>query len=206
MDTMRPRIALLSCVICVISATAVSAPKRAIGDARDELEPPAQHAGGPDTTLVRALGYAFEPTPVEVRALAIEDLGFLGDSRALNALAQLCLDPNPALARAAIRAIGAIRNPRAEEILSNVVRHPGIPEATKLKALELLPFQNSWTALRFVSQVARSTPVTNVVLFARRMLTELPQGDAPTPARAPTIDLDSGTPTPAAPGSMGDTP
>ncbi len=199
---MRTRLPpLLSCLVC---ATAVSAPKKAIGDARDDLQPLSRCSSGPDTTLVRALEYAFEPAPVEVRAQAIEDLGFLGDQRALNALAQLCLDPNPVLARAAVRAVGAIRAPRAEEILANVVRHPTVPETTKLKALELLPFQNSWSSIRFVSQVARWGPVTNVVLAARRLAIELPRGEAPSPA--PSSELDAGTPTPAAPGDQGDPP
>jgi hypothetical protein len=187
MKTMRTtRSVRLFWSLCLLSGAALATPpKKAIGEAKED-DPvvcpalPASPLSVGDVALFRALSWAFEPAPIEVRAQAIEDLGFLGDARALNALAQLCLDPNPALARAAIRAIAAIRHPRAEEILSNVIRHPNVPEPTKQRALELLPYQNTWSSLRFIRlTAAQTTATTSVVLLARRMSAELPQRPLP---------------------------
>jgi hypothetical protein len=190
--TMNCRLALLC---CLFAQTALSAPpKKAIGNVHDEfpLDPPAPPRG-PDAALLRALGFAFEPLPPEVRVQAIEDLGFLGDPRVLNPLAQLCLDPNPAFARAAVRAIAVFQHPRAEEILSNVIRHPNIPATVKLRAIELLPYQNTWTSIRLVFQIARSATVNDVVLAARRLAAELPQAIPAAPARPrPPGPLDFG--------------
>lgn len=184
MRTTRSRRLIWS--LCLLSVQALAVPpKKAIGDAKED-DPvicpaaPAPAFNGADVALFRGVSWAFEPAPIEVRVQAIEDLGFLGDARALNALAQLCLDPNPALARAAIRAIAAIRHPRAEEILSNVVKHPNVPEATKQRALELLPYQNTWSSLRFIRITgAQTTATTSVVLQARRMSADLPQKPTP---------------------------
>ncbi len=153
---------------------------RAIGSSKDDdapVCPPALRGSEKaDVAFMRALGWAFEPAPLEVRAQAIEDLGFLGDPRALNPLAQICLDPNPTLAKAAVRAIAAIRHPRAEEILSNVVRHPTVSEQTRLRALELLPYQNTWSSLRFISQTAAATNGSPaLMLLARRLTDDLPR-------------------------------
>jgi hypothetical protein len=151
-----------------------------LGSAKDDDDvcPKCPRVGpvpGADLALFRGLLFATEPSPVEVRVQAIEDLGFLQDPRALNFLAQLIFDPNPAIWTAAFRAIGAIRHPRAEEILSNVIRHPSLSEGHKLKALEFLPFQNTPSALRFVSQLpqASSVPVS-VQAMSRRILLEVP--------------------------------
>lgn len=163
-------------------------PKKGIGSVKEDDESPGQAAttgpSGADLALFRAMLWAFEPAPMEIRVLAVEDLGLLGDPRGLNAAAQFALDPNPQLARAAIRAIAAIRHPRAEEILSNIVRHPTIPEATKVWALESLPFQNTWSALRFVQSSARNSALPYTVLnTARRVAQALPaQPAAPPPA------------------------
>ena len=168
---------------CALSAPALAYPQnKAIGSAKedDECLPCPKPAGlvvaGADVALTRALLWAVEPAPVEVRALAVEDLGLLGDTRALNALAQLSLDPNPRIATAAIRATGLIRHPRAEEILSNVVRHPSLPEALKVQAISLLPFQNSDSSARFLGQVARTTTLSlGVQAAARGALSGVPQ-------------------------------
>lgn len=109
-----------------------------------------------DQALLRAMGWAVEPAPLEIRAQAIEDLGLLGDSRALNLLAQLSVDPNPIIASAAVRALSSMRHPRAEEILGNIVRHPTLPESLKLQALTMLPFQNTWSAFHSVATMART--------------------------------------------------
>lgn len=185
MTHMSFRSVLLGAVLA--SAAQAAAPKKSIGSAKEDECPqgPQASLAGADLALFRALQWAFEPAPLEIRAQAIEDLGLLGDARALNAAAQLVLDPNSRLSRAAVRAIAAIRHPRAEEILSNVVRHPSIPEAVKVAALELLPFQNSWSALRFVQSSARNTALPyNVLNAARRVAQSLPAAPAPVPPAA----------------------
>lgn len=113
-----------------------------------------------DMGLVQAMLFAVEPAPIEIRVRAVEDLGLLGDPRALNLLSQLVLDPNRGLQAAAVRAVASIQHPRAEEILGNVVRHPTLGEPLKLQALRSVIFQNSRTALRLVAQVARSGTFT----------------------------------------------
>jgi hypothetical protein len=189
----------LPLALALVATTAFAAgPARratAIGSAKeDEPCPAARDVGAQEVAFVRALTWAFEPAPAEVRAQAIEDLGLLGDVRALNALAQLVLDPNPALARAAVRAVGSLRHPRAEEILANVVRHPNVPEAVKLVAIDLVPYQNTFTALRFVHFVSRNrvqVPGT-VQQAARALAAVVPE---PTPEQAlPVL-----APAPAAP-------
>jgi hypothetical protein len=174
MTTMR--LALLT-VVALSTLALARAPSR-IGSSREEecpAPPPAQERTA-DLVLLRALGWAFEPAPVEVRAQAIEDLGLLGDPRALNALAELCFDPNPVLSKAAVRAIASIRAPRAEEILANVVRHPGVTEATRVRALELLPYQNTWSALRFIHFTAsQPNPSAAVGNTAARLSRDLPR-------------------------------
>ncbi|MFZ5446179.1 MAG: HEAT repeat domain-containing protein [Myxococcota bacterium] len=151
---------LLAAAVLLSSWAAFAAgpkkPAGTIGSAKeDEPCPAAASTSGPDLAVLRGIQWAFEPAPIEVRGQAIEDLGLLGDPRALNPLAVLSLDPNPAVSRAAIRAVGLIRHPRAEEILSNIVRHPSAPLAAKQQALSLVPFQNTPTALRFVHQTSR---------------------------------------------------
>lgn len=149
------------------------------GNTKDDEEPAARKADvatpGPDVALLRGILFATEPNPLEVRTQAIEDLGLLGDARALNPLAQMVFDPNPAVWTAALRAIGAIRHPRAEEILSNIVRHPSLSEAHKLKALEYLPFQNTPSAIRFIASVQRTTTLPiGVQNLGRRIMLEIP--------------------------------
>lgn len=186
------------------STTLAAGPARrpaAIGSAKeDEPCPAPKDVGAREVAFVRAVTWAFEPAPPEVRAQAIEDLGLLGDARALNPLAQLSLDPNPALARAAVRAVGAIRHPRAEEILSNVVRHPSVPEAVKVLAMELVPCQNTFTALRFVHLVSRNqVQIPQAVQHVARGLAALvpePTAEQATPGFAPA-------PAAAAPASLG---
>ena len=183
--TRMPR--LLS-LLPLLALPALAAPgpspmmKKAIGSAKEDDPPPPPKPAlppraGPDVALLRGLMWAFEPAPSEIRQLAIEDLGLLGDARALNALAQIATDPNPALARAAIRAVALIRHPRAEEILSNVVRHPMLAEPTKLLALELLPYQNTDSAIHFMQQISRTTTfATSLQYAARNTLAEIPSG------------------------------
>jgi hypothetical protein len=106
-----------------------------------------------DRALARALIVVFDPAPEEIRVLAVENLGLLGDPRALNVPAPLLLEPNPRISAAALRAIRAFQTPRAEEILQNVVRHPKMGEPAKAEALQALMFQRSATAREFLESV-----------------------------------------------------
>jgi hypothetical protein len=171
--------ALITC-LCLAAPALAQPRKSAFGNTKDDEDPapkkiaPAPTAG-PDLALLRGLLFATEPNPLEVRAQAIEDLGLLGDARALNPLAGMIFDPNPTIWAAALRAIGAIRNPRAEEILSNIIRHPSLSEAHKLKALEYLPFQNTASAIRFIASVQRTTTLpSGVQNLGRRIMLEVP--------------------------------
>lgn len=182
---MNPMTRLALAALCGLSFTAAAAvPKRgvAIGSAKEDEPCPKAATSGPDLAFLRALTWAFEPAPMEIRGQAIEDLGFLGDTRALNPLASMSLDANPAIARAAVRAVGSLRHPRAEEILENLVRHPNAPIATKQLALSLLPFQNTATALRFIHFTARQpTGAYELLSQARALSAALP---VPTPEQA----------------------
>lgn len=188
--------------LCCLSLHAVAASKRgaAIGSAKEDEPCPASSNkvsnSGADLALLRGLTWSFEPAPLEIRGQAIEDLGLLGDARALNPLAGMSLDANPAIAKAAVRAIANIRNPRAEEILSNLVRHPTAPLPTKQLALALLPFQNTATALRFIHATARQpTGAYELLQQARALSAMLP---VPTPEQAlPPLAAPTPTPTPA---------
>lgn len=177
---------LLVGVVLTSGAVLAAAPKNkgSIGDAKDDdppvptqsaVKPAAAGNGDADVGLLRGLMYAFEPAPTEIRVQAIEDLGLLGDPRALNPLAELLVDPNPQVQLAALRAVGLIRAPRAEEILSNVVRHPTMPEYLKLKAVDYVLFQNTRGAVYFLWQVASAnTWGYNVQNKARQTLMEVP--------------------------------
>ncbi len=134
-----------------------------LGNAKDDLgidKTPVLLEGAPlpvagqDLALLRGLVWSFEPNPAEIRSIAIEDLGLLGDARALNPLAQLVVDPNPMVQVAALRAVALMRHPRAEEILCNVVRHPQLPEKLKLRALDWVVFQRTATSQTFLQQVS----------------------------------------------------
>ena len=190
--TSMARVLLLAAVTFSLAGAAVP-PRRgpvAIGSAKEDECPAVVETAGRDVAYLRAVGFAFEPAPQEIRAQAIEDLGFLGDPRALNALAVLSLDPNPVLSRAAIRAVATIRHPRAEEILGNIVRHPTVPSANRQMALSLLPFQNTVTALRTVHHTA-TLPGGHpeVMQLARALAVNLRQPTAeeavPAPAASP---------------------
>ncbi|MBX7116248.1 MAG: HEAT repeat domain-containing protein [Myxococcaceae bacterium] len=124
------------------------------GDAVVALNGLPRPTEAPDVALLRGLIWSFEPNPAEIRSLAIEDLGLLGDTRALNPLAQLVVDPNPMVQVAALRAVALMRHPRAEEILCNVVRHPQLSEKLKLRALEWVVFQRTPTSQTFLQQVS----------------------------------------------------
>ncbi len=163
-------------VVVLLAALPALAAKGKIGAKGDEEEEAAvKLPKDGDTALLKGLMFCFEPAPTEIRQLAVEDLGLLGDPRALNALAQLLMDPNPAVQQSALRAIALIRHPRAEEILANVVRHPTLSPKLKLAAIDWLVFQNTDTALGFLVGVARGTNFDFALQGqAKRALAEVP--------------------------------
>ena len=123
--------------------------------AQSASEPAVSGPTGTDAALLRGLLWATEPTPEEIRIIAIEDLALLGDPRALNPLVALVWDPNPRIQTAALRAIGLFQHPRAEEILSGVVRHPKFPDAMKIQALDGLLYQRTASARATVEASSR---------------------------------------------------
>ncbi|HEY0880491.1 MAG TPA: HEAT repeat domain-containing protein, partial [Archangium sp.] len=99
---------LLAAAVCVLSLSAIAAPPKksaAIGSSKEDEPCPAPSSvtSGADLAFIRAVQWAFEPSPPEIRTQAIEDLGLLGDARSLNLLAPLTLDANQVYARAAVR-------------------------------------------------------------------------------------------------------
>ncbi|SEN07699.1 HEAT repeat-containing protein [Stigmatella aurantiaca] len=153
---MRP-LPLASLLLLSLPVFAQATPPAPPGvQAREEPAPAAR--GGTvseDTALLRGLLWATEPTPEEVRAMAIEDLALLADPRALNPLAALLWDPSPRIQAAALRAVALFQHPRAEEILTQVVRHTQLPDALKLQALDGLLYQRTASARATVGAVSK---------------------------------------------------
>lgn len=110
---------------------------------------------GPDQALLRAILWATEPGPEEIRTIAIEDLALLGDPRALAPLSALLWDPNPRIQQAVVRAVALFQHPRAEEILSSVVRNTRLPDALKIQALDGLLYQRTPSARATVEATSR---------------------------------------------------
>ncbi|MDQ3262975.1 MAG: HEAT repeat domain-containing protein [Myxococcota bacterium] len=134
-----------------------------------------------DTALLRAILAAYQPAPEEIRVLAVEDLGLLGDPRVINLLADFALDPYPAVQLAAVRALRSYQHPRAEEVLANLVRHPRPGEAVKLAALEGLAFQRTRSSLVLLESIqADSRHGVRLQSFAREFLSR-----AASPASSP---------------------
>jgi HEAT repeat protein len=174
--------------LALLSTFVFAAPHKVGNSTEDEC---ASSPLKPDLKLAaftQALLWALEPAPTEIRVLAIEDLGLLGNPAALNVLAQLSTDLNPTIAKAGIKAVGSIRHPRAEEILSNILRHPSLPESSKIEALQRLPFQNTWSAIRTINQLARNISGTSYALN-----TQLRQLASTLPA-PPPFDQSTGAP------------
>jgi hypothetical protein len=131
-----------------------------------------------DVALLRGLLYAFEPAPREIRIIATEDLALLGDPRALDALARIVFDPDPAVAEAAVHAVIRFQHPRAEEMLADIIRHPALPDALKLIAVEGLPFQGSSRSRELLAEIASSPLLSAVVRnAAQRTLARMTTAD-----------------------------
>ncbi len=177
---MKKTTLLLTLVLAGSALAAAPRIKGGLGSAKEDDEEaprpaPAVAANEADVALLRALLWATEPAPTEIRVIAVEDLGLLGDPRALNPLAQLLVDPNPAVQAAALRSIGTLRWPRAEEILTNVARHPTLPERLKVAAVDLVVFQNTNTAIAFLKFVAKGTHFNfNLQNAAKKALADVP--------------------------------
>lgn len=172
---------LIGTLVAQVALAGPAKIKGSLGSAQDEDEPaprPSSASSGTpeaDLALLRGLLWATEPAPTEIRVIAVEDLGLLGDPRALNPLAELLVDPNPAVQAAALRSIGTLRWPRAEEILTNVARHPTLPERLKLAAVDLVLYQNTNTAIAFLKFVAKGTHFNfNLQNAAKKALAEVP--------------------------------
>jgi hypothetical protein len=158
---------------------------KGLGNVKEEDEPLPVPRADADMGLLRGVLFAFEPAPTEIRVIAIEDLGLLGDPRSLNPLAQLVMDPNVTVQLAALRAIGAMQHPRAEAILANIVRHPSINERVKLSAIDALLFQNTATSIAFLQQLARGSSFhPTLQQQARRVLLDLPMPAQPPPGNS----------------------
>jgi HEAT repeat protein len=110
---------------------------------------------GNDAALLRALLWATQPAPEEIRTLAIEDLALLGDPRALGPLSAMLWDPNPRIQQAVVRAVALFQHPLAEEILTSVVRSTRLPDALKIQALDGLLYQRTPSARGTVETASR---------------------------------------------------
>jgi hypothetical protein len=161
---------------------------KALGNAKEEDDAPFAPKSSPaelDGALLRAVLFAFEPAPTEIRIIAIEDLGLLGDPRSLNPLAQLVMDPNVNVQLAALRAIGAMQHPRSEAILANIVRHPLISERVKLAAIDALLFQNTSSSIAFLRQLSKGGAFHPVLQQqARNVLLDLPPPSTAAPGNS----------------------
>ncbi len=186
MFILKFRPALLLALTIGSTGSFAAKPLSAVGNAKEDdwaplpaaaitmtLEQKSALRSVPDAALMRAVMWAFEPAPVEIRRQAVEDLGLLGDPRALNVLAQFALDPNPQFAKAGVRAVALMRHPRAEEILCNVIRHPTLSEELKLFAIGLLPMQGTDSSTRFLQHVVSGPFAWALQGAARTALGEL---------------------------------
>jgi hypothetical protein len=133
-------------------AAAAPAPTSAPAPASAES---ATAPGSPDAALLRGILWATDPAPEEIRVIAIEDLALLGDPRALGPLSALLGDSNPRIQSAAVRAVALFQHPRAEEILSSVVRSARLPDALKIQALDGLLYQRTPSARATLESASR---------------------------------------------------
>ncbi len=116
---------------------------------------PAEARVEADAALGRALVWAFEPNPEEIRLMAIEDLALLGDPRALDGLLLLVRHPRGRIQGTALRSISRFQTPRAEQILTEVVSSADFPEPLRLMAVDFLVYQRTPSAKAFLASVQK---------------------------------------------------
>jgi hypothetical protein len=195
----RPGVlALALCVLAASDVRAQTASKRprkplpVASQPKSGKQPPAEATTAPawvpppneaDVALLRGLLYALEPAPREIRILAAEDLALLGDPRALDALAHLVFDRDPEVARAAVRAVTRFQDPRADQMLGNIIRHPAVPESFKVIAVEGLPFQDSPRSRALLTEISTSASSPAALRNAARSTLERMAAADPVPTR-----------------------
>jgi HEAT repeat protein len=89
---------------------------------------------------VAAVEEAVRPAPVEIRIVAVEDLGLLGDARATSVLRRLLhSERNPAIQRAAVRALRALGTAEAVQVMDEALRVQ-LPAEVSVELLVALPY------------------------------------------------------------------
>jgi HEAT repeat protein len=100
-----------------------------------------------DRAFVAAVQEAVRPAPVEVRVLAVEDLGLLGDPRATSLLRRLLFaERSVAIQRAAVRALRALGTAEAAQVLDEALRVQ-LPLEVSTELVLALPYLR-WTRAR----------------------------------------------------------
>jgi len=101
-----------------------------------------------DRALIAAIAAAVEPGPLEVRVLAIEELGLLGDVRAVPLVRRILLaEPQVALQRAAVRALRALGTAQAVSVLDEALKSGRLSSEGSREVLAALPSLR-WEASR----------------------------------------------------------
>lgn len=101
-----------------------------------------------DRALIAAIAAAVEPGPLEVRVLATEELGLLGDVRAVPLVRRILLaEPQVALQRAAVRALRALGTAQAVSVLDEALKSGRLSTEGSREVLAALPYLR-WEASR----------------------------------------------------------
>ena len=94
-----------------------------------------------DRALLAASSAAVEPAPLEVRVLAVEELGLLGDGRTIPLLRRLLVaEQHPALQRAAVKALRALGTPAAASVLDEALRTARLSVEGAREVVSALPW------------------------------------------------------------------
>lgn len=94
-----------------------------------------------DRALISASAAAVGPGPLEVRVLAVEDLGLLGDPRAVPLLRRLLLtELQGPLQRAAVRALRALGSEACVSVLDEALRTNRLTHEGARELLASLPY------------------------------------------------------------------
>jgi HEAT repeat protein len=119
-----------------------------------------------DRALLAATSAAVEPAPLEVRVLAVEELGLLGDTRAVPLLRRLLIsESQPALQRAAVRALRALGTPEAVSVLDEGLRTGRLSYEAARELVAALPYLR-WEAARAALAWAAANAATYEVRAA----------------------------------------